>query len=184
MRARCFLAVSILLVLAGPAFAQDATRSPYAGLESRSIKALSARQIEDLRAGRGMGLALAAELNGYPGPRHVLALAAALELTDAQRVRIRELTDAMKAEAIGLGGKLLAREAALDTLFAERSVTPESLAAATRASGELQASLRRTHLKYHLMTVTILTPHQIRRYAELRGYGNGGHAAVPGHGGH
>jgi hypothetical protein len=32
----------------------------------RSIKALSDQQVSDLRAGRGMGLALAAELNGYP----------------------------------------------------------------------------------------------------------------------
>lgn len=184
MRARFFPAVSILLVLAGPALAQDARRSPYAGLESRSIKALSARQIADLRAGRGMGLALAAELNGYPGPRHVLELAAALELSDAQRVRIRELTDAMLAEAIALGEQLIAQETALDALFAQRSVTPESLAAATRASGELQASLRQTHLKFHLVTVTILTPHQIRRYAELRGYEGRGHSPAPGHGGH
>jgi hypothetical protein len=38
------------------------------GMQSRPIKALSDQQVSDLRAGRGMGLALAAELNGYPGP--------------------------------------------------------------------------------------------------------------------
>jgi LTXXQ motif family protein len=175
MRTRFVAAVSILSVLAGSAFAQDAHRSPYAGLETRAIKAVSARQIADLRAGRGMALALAAELNGYPGPQHVLDLAAELGLSDAQRARIRELTDAMKTEAIALGETLVAQEAALDTLFAERSVTPESLAAATRASGDLQASLRHAHLASHLVTITILTPHQIRRYAELRGYGGRGH---------
>ena len=42
--------------------------SPYVGSEKRSLKALTDQQIADLRAGRGMGLALAAELNGYPGP--------------------------------------------------------------------------------------------------------------------
>jgi hypothetical protein len=56
-------------------------RQPYAGLEARSIKTLSDQQIGDLRAGRGMGLALAAELNGYPGPMHVLELADALGLS-------------------------------------------------------------------------------------------------------
>ena len=35
-------------------------QTPYPGMESRSIKALSDQQIADLRAGRGMGLALAA----------------------------------------------------------------------------------------------------------------------------
>ena len=48
--------------------------SHYASMQSRDIKALSASDIEGLRAGRGMSLALAAELNGYPGPLHVLEL--------------------------------------------------------------------------------------------------------------
>ena len=37
--------------------------------------------VADLKAGRGMGLALAAELNGYPGPSHVLELADKLKLS-------------------------------------------------------------------------------------------------------
>ena len=32
-----------------------------------------------------MGLALAGELNGYPGPKHVLELAAELDLSEDQR---------------------------------------------------------------------------------------------------
>jgi hypothetical protein len=39
-------------------------QQPYAGHETRPIKALSDREIADLKAGRGMGLALAAELCG------------------------------------------------------------------------------------------------------------------------
>jgi hypothetical protein len=57
---------------------------PYAGLEKRAIKALSDAQIADLRAGRGMDLALPAELNGYPGPVHVLELGDRLGL-DAEQ---------------------------------------------------------------------------------------------------
>lgn len=48
--------------------------SPYSGTEARPVKALNEQQVADLRAGRGMGLALAAELTGYPGPSHVLEL--------------------------------------------------------------------------------------------------------------
>ena len=47
-------------------------QSPYAGEESRAIKSLSASEIQALRQGHGMGYAKAAELNHYPGPRHVL----------------------------------------------------------------------------------------------------------------
>ena len=49
------------------------------------MKSLSDQQLSDLRAGRGMGMALPAELNGYPGPVHVLELADALGLTPEQR---------------------------------------------------------------------------------------------------
>ena len=40
------------------------------------IKSLSQDDQSALLAGRGMGLARPAELNGYPGPAHVLELAA------------------------------------------------------------------------------------------------------------
>src|SRR5260370_41958626 len=69
----------------GNAVAQSAR--PYAGLQARPFKALSAEQIPDLEAGRGMSVALAAEVNGYPRPRHVLGLGERLLLTGRQPVR-------------------------------------------------------------------------------------------------
>src|SRR4051794_33352570 len=90
--------------------AASAQRQPYAGLDGRPIKALSEQQIDDLRAGRGMGLALAAELNGYPGPMHALELADQLGLTQEQRTRVQLLFAGMKAEAVPLGEKLIAQE--------------------------------------------------------------------------
>jgi hypothetical protein len=163
------LAAAICLsFLAQVAFAQ----SPYAGMQTRTIKALSDQQIADLKAGRGMGLALPAELNGYPGPIHVLELSDQLGLSVEQRARIQSLFDSMKAEAVPLGAKLLEQEAALDGQFANRSVTPESLKAVTAAIGVTQGELRDTHLKYHLQTAQILTPDQMQRYSALRGYGS------------
>jgi Spy/CpxP family protein refolding chaperone len=164
-----FLAAAICLsCLAQVAFAQ----SPYAGMQTRTINALSEQQIADLKAGRGMGLALPAELNGYPGPAHVLELSDQLGLSAEQKARIQSLFDSMKAEAVPLGERLLEQEAALDQQFASRSVTPESLKAATAAIGVTQGELRETHLKYHLQTTQILTPDQMERYSTLRGYGS------------
>jgi Spy/CpxP family protein refolding chaperone len=148
-------------------------QTPYAGMQGRSIKALSDQQIADLNAGRGMGLALAAELNGYPGPSHVLELADKLNLTADQRANMQRLFDAMKDEAMPLGSKLIEQEAELDRQFASRTVTPESLKASTAAVAATQGILRETHLKYHLSTGSILTPAQMTKYAELRGYGSG-----------
>jgi Spy/CpxP family protein refolding chaperone len=160
---------SIALVL-GVTTAVAQEHSPYAGFEQRPIKALSAQHIADLKAGRGMSLALAAELNGFPGPLHVLELADKLELTAEQRNAVEGLYAGMKAETIPIGERLIGQEAELDRLFASRSVTPASLAAATEAIGHTQAALRKAHLAYHLSMSAILTAEQARRYAELRGY--------------
>ncbi len=170
-----FIAVS--LFVAAPALGQAPAHSPYAGFEQRPIKALSAQQIDDLRAGRGMSLALAAELNGFPGPLHVLELAKGLNLSDAQRAAVQELLTKMKAETVPIGERLIVQEADLDRLFASRTVTPASLAASMGAIGAIQAALRHAHLKYHLSTLEVLTSDQVRRYVELRGYA--GAAAHP-----
>lgn len=163
------LAASICLsLLASAVFAQ----SPYVGMQTRPIKALSEQQVADLKAGRGMGLALAAELNGYPGPAHVLELSDQLGLSVDQKARVQILFDSMKAEALPLGAKLLDQEAALDRKFADHSITPETLRAETAQIGMTQAELRNTHLKYHLQTAQILTPDQTQRYSVLRGYGS------------
>jgi len=139
-------------------------------MEARSIKSLSEQQVADLRAGRGMGLALPAELNGYPGPSHLLELADRLDLSTAQRDRIGQLFDSMKAEAVPIGTKLIEQETALDQQFASRSITPDRLQAATAEIGATQAELRNTHLKYHLETAQILSVDQMRQYEKMRGY--------------
>jgi hypothetical protein len=79
----------------------------------------------------------------------------------------------MRAEAIPLGDKLIAQEADLDRQFANKTISPASLAASVSAIGTTQAELRQTHLKYHLSTAEVLTPAQVQRYGELRGYTGG-----------
>ena len=170
------LIISVLLsgaVFSDAAFSDAAlAQSPYAGMQNRPVKALSEQQIADLKAGRGMGLALPAELNGYPGPSHLLELADRLELSASQRSRINQLFDSMKAEAVPVGEKLIAQETMLDQQFASRSITPDRLKSATAEIGATQAELRNTHLKYHLETVQILSAQQMQQYATLRGYGD------------
>jgi hypothetical protein len=168
------LVAVVIVLLAGSALAQHHQHkngpSPYAGLQSRHVKALSDQQIADLRAGRGMGLALAAELNGYPGPLHVLELADRLRLSGEQRRAVQKLFEAMKAEAIAVGWKLIDGETALDQAFKDRSITPERLTELSAVIGKTQGELRAVHLKYHLTTSAQLSPEQVRQYSELRGY--------------
>ena len=168
-------ALGLIALSAGPSLAQ----SPYAGMQTRPIKALSEQQIADLQAGRGMGLAMAAELNGYPGPAHVLELADKLALTPEQRSQVQGIFDAMKRDALPLGAKLIEQEAELDRQFADHKVTPESLKTATAKISDTQGALREHHLKYHLTMVNLLSPDQVKRYSKLRGYGD--HAMTPMH---
>jgi len=158
--------ITILILASTASLAQ----SPYAGMQTRSIKALSTQQIDDLRTGRGMGLALAAELNGYPGPAHVLELSEKLALSPEQKERIQKLFESMKAESTPIGARLIEQESALDQQFASRSITPDALKKATTQIGATQAELRNAHLKYHLEMALILSPDQMKQYAELRGY--------------
>jgi Spy/CpxP family protein refolding chaperone len=164
------LAVAVTVALLALGSAAPAQHQPYAGLEQRPVKALSPEQIADLSAGRGMGLALAAELNGYPGPRHVLDLAEPLGLSADQRARTEALFNEMAREASALGATIISGETALDRLFASKQATEQTVRAAVAELGTRQGELRLTHLKYHLAMVELLSPEQTARYNSLRGY--------------
>ena len=159
-----------------------AGESRYAGQETRDIKALSPQQVEGYRKGRGMGYARAAELNGYPGPRHVLDLAGELNLSDEQLERTRDIHEAMKREASRLGKQLVEKERALDEAFAGGSIDEASLRSLVEEIAALEARIRRVHLLAHLEQRALLRDRQVRRYVELRGYRPGrDHAHDPGH---
>ena len=134
-----FLLPLSFLVAAGPVWAADA---PYAGLQNRPIKALSPKEVGDLRAGRGMGLALAAELNNYPGPRHVLDLSDRLGLSSDQKSRVSALFDEMAARAQALGAQILDAEALLDRSFAAGRADEKALRSMTADIAGLKGELR------------------------------------------
>ena len=161
------------LALSGAAAAQEPKHGGYAGEERREIKSLSAKEVEELLSGRGMGLAKAAELNHYPGPLHVLELAAELRLTPGQRAQARAAFDKMRDAAVGLGREIVERERLLDSLFAKGNITEGELRRATSEIAQRQGSLRAAHLAAHLETRRLLSPQQVKKYDELRGYAGG-----------
>ncbi len=169
-----FFAVICLLtstqILAAP-------MSNYAGQQNREIKSLSQSDIEGYLAGKGMGLAKAAELNGYPGPRHVLDLSEQLKLTSEQIQESNALFDSMQTDSKKLGADLIDLERQLDHLFANEEADQAKLKALLLAIGEVQSRIRYAHLAAHIEQKKILTPQQIVLYEQYRGY-------MPGHSGH
>lgn len=167
------LNASIAAVVACFGTAALAQVSPYVGQERYDIKSLSPQEVTALLAGQGAGFAKAAELNGYPGPAHVIKLADQLTLTPEQLQRSQQLTDEHRQRARRLGTELLAAEHALDRLFAERQVDAAAVESATARISLLQARLRAEHLNTHLLQTAVLSTEQARRYSELRGYAAG-----------
>ncbi len=169
MTSHFLLALLSFVLLSVPARAQQSPQA-YAGQERRTIKALSEEEVKALLNGEGMGLAKAAELNHYPGPRHVLQLADKLNLSESQRLAVEAAFSQMQTLARALGARIVREEEKLDRLFAEGSVSAQNLDAALKQIGGLQSQLRSAHLEAHIKTRAVLTPEQIVKYDKLRGY--------------
>lgn len=165
------LICGIVLLIAVPALVlAQANRSPYVGQAIQAIKALSDGEIQALISGQGMGLAKAAELNHYPGPRHVLDLAAQLHLSGAQRAETQQIYDRMHQEAVRLGTLIVDKEQELDQLFATQVVHSDTLRRLTQQIAQLQGDLRCVHLQAHVEMKQLLSREQIDQYDALRGY--------------
>ncbi|MEE8553314.1 MAG: hypothetical protein V3S72_08435 [Desulfobacterales bacterium] len=150
--------------------ADHSYKSKYAGEEKREIKSLSETDIEELKNGKGWGLAKAAELNGLPGPVHLLEMKEEIHLSAKQIRVIEDLYKKMKQEAIPLGLELIELERELNNHFSNRTITDELLGILLERIAQIQKKLRYVHLSTHLETPNILTPEQIALYNKLRGY--------------
>lgn len=164
------LAFALAIPLLAVAQHNHGSQTPYAGMQNRAIKSLSDSDIKELRRGGGWGLALAAELNGMPGPAHLLELKDRIPLTLDQVAKTQALFDEMRNAAIPAGERLIDAEAALEAAFASGSVNDALLRRLLAEAESARADLRFIHLSQHLKTVRFLKSEQIKTYNALRGY--------------
>ncbi|GIT93374.1 hypothetical protein JANAI62_37910 [Jannaschia pagri] len=175
----------LLMILPVVAFAQThdgshgSTVSTYAGEETRLIKSLSEQDLVEIAQGGGWGLARAAELNGVPGPTHLLELSEAIGLDEDQLAAVEAIRTQMQTDAITAGERFVAAEEALDAAFQQGAPDAETLERLVMEAGEARAALRLVHLNAHLLTLPLLTDAQVRRYSVLRGYSDDPCASVP-----
>jgi Spy/CpxP family protein refolding chaperone len=121
-----------------------------------------------------MGLAKAAEVNGHPGPAHVLELADELQLTPGQRDAVKAAFERMQMKARALGVAYIAAEKAVDQAFKSGAAKAEEVSARVAEAHRLLSEVRLAHLIAHVEITPLLTPEQRARYAELRGYAGSG----------
>ncbi|MSP52239.1 MAG: hypothetical protein EXQ91_07600 [Alphaproteobacteria bacterium] len=136
------------------------------------MKVLSAQDLADLGAGRGFGFTKAAELNGVPGPAHLLELRVGLGLTPAQTQSIEAIFVAMRTDAVALGQRLIEIEREFGRRFAAGTLGANELRDLLGRIAEVTGVLRYSHLAAHLETPALLTEAQIASYRRLRGYAN------------
>ena len=179
---KSLLLLALLAALPQPAQAQHAghaSASPYAGQEMRDIKSLSADDIAELLRGGGWGLAKAAELNGVPGPAHLLELKDEIGLDAGQVVAIQTIFEKMRTDAAKEGERLIDSERAIERAFRDGTATQRNLRKMIAEAERSRARLRYIHLATHLRTPPLLTRAQLDRYADLRGYARDPCANVP-----
>jgi Spy/CpxP family protein refolding chaperone len=170
MRILYAILISALIPVSSFSASEPSYKSKYVGQERREIKSLSESDIEELKNGGGWGLAKAAELNGVPGPAHLLEMKKEIDLNPQQIERIEILYQKMKKQAIPLGLKLIELERKLNDHFANGMITEKLLHELLEQIAQVQKRLRYVHLSTHLKTPDILTAEQIDLYNKLRGY--------------
>ncbi len=168
-----FSSLVLLLALGLSAAAQHQPASPP--FEQAQHHIYLQLEHEAIQKGQGFGMALVADRNGYPGPRHILDLAPHLHLSSDQATRVEALFASMRQEALALGRKLLDNEAELEKQFFAGEVNSDVVRRRVEENAAVRAQLRWVHLSAHLQAYNLLTAQQRARYHDLR-YGSGEHA--------
>lgn len=154
-------------------------KSKYIGQENRLIKSLSAHDLESIKKGKGWGLAKAAELNGVPGPLHLLEMKKEIALSSNQIKKIEKLYEEMKTQAIAEGKTLISLERELNLLFSDNSVTNKKLKNILERVSKSYSDLRYIHLSAHIKASKFITSEQTKNYNKLRGYGENPCKSIP-----
>jgi len=165
--------IAVLIMLVATSVFAGQKHSPYAGFESREIKAMSDDNIEGHLKGKGMGLSLAAELNHYPGPKHVLESGDKLGLSPEQINATIKIRESMFKKAKHLGKQIVDKERQMDELFAGQAADALTLESLVYSIAVLRGQLRYAHLEAHLRTRELLSEKQVKEYDSLRGYWQG-----------
>lgn len=144
----------------------QAQTNPYAGTSAGLTDAQRAQYLN----GEGMGFAKPAEMNHYPGPRHVLQNAERMKLSPEQLAATQKLFDGVQLKAKVLGKQIVDREDELLRIFSSGTANEARVKQLTAEIGSLQGELRAVHLTAHLQERSLLSPEQVQIYDQARDY--------------
>ncbi len=120
------------------AVAAEVLTSPYAGQHTRPIKSLSAYGVTELGRGGGWEFVRAAELNGMPGPAHLLELKDEIPLSAQYVAAVSAVFEEMLGEAVSGGEHLVAQERTLEVAVRAGTVSDHLCVGCRLGSARLQ----------------------------------------------
>ena len=123
---------------------------------------------ESLEKSEGAGMASYADINGYPGPKHVLEMQETLKLTDDQIKDISAIIDEMSENARATGEMIIAKERELESSFRLGKAGESYTKQLATEIGSLRGALRSVHLNAHIQAKSVLTKEQIATYMAIR----------------
>lgn len=155
--AKIYCFILIISVFCAPQLFGQTHHSGYSGQEKNEIKSLSQNQVSGYLNGKGMGFVKAAELNHYPGPKHVLEMITELSLSHEQVQKAKDIYNEMHNTASQLGKRYIQKEKELDHQFATKLVDEGGLSALLLEIGTIKSKIRFAHLKAHLQMKGVLS---------------------------
>ncbi len=123
---------------------------------------------ESLEKSEGAGMAFYADMNGYPGPKHILEMEDKLKLSEEQVKDIQAIFDAMQENGRTKGEAIIAKEIELEELFSSSKATEADAKRISREIGTLRGELRAVHLVAHVQARQVLTKEQVATYTSIR----------------
>ena len=162
------LASTLVLSLAAAPSSQHGHHAAPAAEGAPAPTGLTPEAVQQLLHGEGMGLARPAEMNEYPGPKHVLELKTELAITPEQEAKVLAIRKDVLERAKAIGREIVEAERELDAAFRSGRLSPADLSTRVQAIARLQGDLRNAHLQAHLQTKPLLTPAQVAQYYARR----------------
>ncbi len=156
-----FINTVYLLLLSGFVHAQSDS------LQKSTLKFISYSDYHQYSTGNDTDMGLIAEVNNYPSPKNVMALAKELGLSATQKTQVKAILTEMNRKALEMGKFLIAEETKLNKQFTNNTINEGSLVFYTNKIGALQGELRNAYLKAHLKTFKTLSPPQLKKYSQL-----------------
>lgn len=123
---------------------------------------------EGLLRGQGMELAAIAESNNWPDSKQVLAMKNELGLTRDQVKKTEALEKVTGSAAGAKGEEIVQAEEELADMFQSGTASEKAVRTKLEHIGKARAELRFIHLQAYLRMKQILTPDQVKQYAELK----------------